>query len=332
MEVTQTIAFSSFLKSLRKRGTHPLIITDETIASIYFDFIKKTTLPYLIIPSGEGEKSRERKAAIEDYLLERGYGRNTELIAFGGGVISDLVGFVAATYMRGVAFSIIPTTLTAFVDASVGGKNGINTSYGKNLIGTFYPPVDVCLEEKFLTTLPKQVREEQFAEIIKIALTSDRDLFFSMENPLFRARQLKMDLVQKDPKDLGERAILNFGHTFAHAYEALLNYRVSHGKAVLIGLYFESLLSYHLKILPQKEWKMIQKVLKKYPQKIFPISFEGQALFKHMCRDKKNKDQAPCFILLKKIGEIYCEGEKIVHEVSLESIIAVSKKMSKETV
>ena len=325
MDITKLLGVASFCEGVRNRGHKTLLITDENIATIYLDFIKELKFPYLIIPPGEREKSRERKAAIEDYLLENGYFRDTELIAFGGGVISDLIGFVAATYMRGVAFSIIPTTVTCLVDASIGGKNGINTSRGKNLIGTFYNPIDVCLEEVFLKTLPKNLYEEQFSEVIKIALTSDRELFFSMKNPFQRARELKKAVVALDEKDRGIRGVLNFGHTFAHGLEKITNYQVSHGKAVLIGLYFESLLSYRLNILPQEEWEVIRGCLRSYP-----LDFNNEALYQAMCIDKKNKEGNPCFILLRKIGSIHQIQGRVSHEVSKELIMETLEVMCKE--
>ena len=330
MEHRKLCRIVAFCEAIKNRGNKILLIADENIASIYFEFIKQMGFPCLIIPAGEKEKSRERKAAIEDHLLENGYGRDTELIAFGGGVISDLVGFVAATFMRGVRFSIIPTTVTCFVDASIGGKNGINTSMGKNLIGTFYAPIDVCLDQVFLKTLPKNLYEEQFSEVIKIALTSDKELFFSMENPILRARELKMQLVEKDPMDTNARAILNFGHTFAHAYEKVSDYKVSHAKAVLVGIYFESLLSYGLDILKEGEWRIIQRYLLSYPQKIFPLDLDIEAIYRAMCLDKKNKEGNPCFILLRKIGSIHQIQDKITHQVARELIIETLEKMCKE--
>ena len=137
-----------FLKGVKRRGKRVLLITDENLASIYSVLLKKMAFETIVLEASELVKSRKVKAFIEDELFIRGYTKNTELIALGGGVVLDLVGFIAATFMRGVTLSFIPTTITAFCDASIGGKNGINTDYGKNLIGSFYEPIDVCLEEK----------------------------------------------------------------------------------------------------------------------------------------------------------------------------------------
>ncbi|MCH9616789.1 MAG: 3-dehydroquinate synthase [Chlamydiia bacterium] len=316
-----------FLEKVMERGHKVLLITDENVATIYASFLENLPFPYLVLSAGEKTKSREMKSFIEDYLCRGGYLKNTELIAFGGGVISDLVGFVSSTYMRGIPFSIIPTTIIGYVDASVGGKNGINTSYGKNLIGTFHFPQDVCLEKGFFKTLPKKLYEEQLSEVVKIALTSDRDLFFSMNDAIARARAIKLAIVQKDQKELGLRKILNFGHTFAHAYEMLMDYKVSHGKAVWKGIYFASCLSFHMGILPEKEWEVIKGRCKESYSDI-----DGEKLFTAMLMDKKNEGSTPMFVFLSEIGKVYQPEGKVIHAAEKQMVLKTLEALKKEGV
>lgn len=328
--LTTSAEVVSFFAGVKKRGKKVLLITDEYIEKIYKNFLKELKVKIFTIPTGEASKSREMKALIEDFLLTHEYLIDTELIAFGGGVVSDLTGFIASTYMRGVTFSIIPTTLTAFVDASVGGKNGINTAAGKNVLGTFYNPGDVCLEESFLATLPENLYLEQFSEVVKITLTSNRDLFFSKDKPLLCIRKLKETIVALDKVDPGLREVLNFGHTFAHAYEKVLNYKISHGHAVWIGIYFEALLSVELGYLSNKEWEKIRKFF--MTQKInFTLCEEitGEKLYEAMLIDKKNKSNQPYFVLLEEVGKVYSPNNTFSHPVKKSMILNTLSKLRK---
>lgn len=319
-----------FSKGVLLRKKKPLLVCDENIHRIYSPLIRKLNFKTLVLPSGEKTKSREYKVDIEDYLITHGFDRNTELIAFGGGVISDLVGFVASTYMRGVTLSLIPTTITAFCDASVGGKNGINTEFGKNLLGTFYTPVDVCIEPEFLKSLDGKLYVEQSSEVFKIFLTFNKEYFLSERELLLEARELKDWVCKQDKFDHGLRQVLNFGHTFAHGLEKVTSYKVSHGKAVWLGLYFESLLSHHLNLLSEFEFEMIKTKLKKtgIDFKLPQISFE--ALFDAMKKDKKNNSERPHFVLLSKIGEVFIEDQRYAHPVSKEEIEKVFNLMQRE--
>jgi 3-dehydroquinate synthase len=320
-----------FFAGVENRGKKVLLITEEKIEKIYKNFLNELPFKIFTIPTGEGSKSREMKALIEDFLFSDGYLTHTELIAFGGGVVSDLTGFIASTYMRGVTFSIIPTTVTAFVDASVGGKNGINTAAGKNVLGTFYTPQDVCLEEGFLATLPQNLFLEQFSEVVKITLTSDCELFFSVSKPLPSIRKLKETIVALDKVEPGIREVLNFGHTFAHAYEKVLNYTISHGHAVWIGMYFEALLSVELGHLPEKDWEKIRLFFT--AQKIdFTVcdQIEGEKLYEAMLIDKKNKGNEPYFVLLEGIGRVYSPNNTFSHPVKKSIILRNLHKMRKE--
>ena len=320
MALRSTKKLSEFFQKLKERKTNPLIITDDCIMKFYGELLLEFSIPIFLVPRKDAAKTRGTKEKIEDYLLLNKFGRDTELIGMGGGSISDLTGFVAATYMRGVTFSLIPTTVIAYVDASIGGKNGINTPFGKNLLGTFYDPVDTLYEKMFLETLPPMEYKEQLSEVFKIALLCDKDLFFSMENPLDRAMELKKEIVLRDKKEKEERKQLNLGHTFAHAYEASMNYKVSHGRAVLLGIYFASFLSYRLGVLKKASWLLIKdRLLEHFPQIDFSL-IDPEKLYNLMKSDKKNKKDGVYFVLIKEIGEVYWVNGKVCHRVEKQIV------------
>ncbi|MDA9271809.1 3-dehydroquinate synthase, partial [bacterium] len=204
----------------------------------------------LACPAGEIHKTRETKQQLEDELLARQYGRDTCLIALGGGVVTDLVGFLAATYCRGLPVIYVPTTLLAMVDASIGGKTGVNTPHGKNLIGTFTQPQAVFMDINTLNTLPENEWHNGMAEMIKHSLIADATIFKLLQQNVEKIIQrdaiflidmihasclIKKNIVEQDEQEQGLRQLLNFGHTIGHAIETIEHYRLSHGEAVAIG-------------------------------------------------------------------------------------------------
>ncbi|MFW6192773.1 MAG: 3-dehydroquinate synthase [Gemmatimonadota bacterium] len=208
-------------------------------------------------PPGEASKRRSEWARLTDRLLEEGYGRDAGVVALGGGVTGDLAGFVAATYMRGVPVVQVPTSLLAMLDASVGGKTGVDTKRGKNLVGAFHHPVHVLIDPGLLETLPERHLRSGLAEAVKIAAVADASLFEWMEagsasvregepgvlaEIVHRSVALKAEVVEEDPTEEGRRAILNFGHTVGHALELLSSYDVLHGFAVAAGMRVEAAL------------------------------------------------------------------------------------------
>jgi 3-dehydroquinate synthase len=210
------------------------------------------------VAAGEEHKTRETWARLTDDLLARGFGRDTLIVALGGGVIGDVAGFVAATFMRGVPIVQVPTTLLAMVDASVGGKTGVDTPAGKNLVGAFHQPVAVVIDPRVLRTLPEQHLRAGFAEIVKHGVIADADYFeqskrvvrslsLSSEADLDalttliqRSVEIKAAIVARDERESGLRKTLNFGHTIAHAVEAATQFRTLHGQAVAIGMVAEA--------------------------------------------------------------------------------------------
>ena len=212
------------------------------------------------IPAGERHKNRATWAKLTDQLLKRGFGRDTVVVALGGGVVGDLAGFVAATYMRGVPVVQVPTTLLAMVDASIGGKTGVDTRFGKNLVGAFHQPAAVVVDLAVLSTLPMEHLRAGFAEVIKHGVIADANYFEAARDvaskwPSARARGagldgllplvtgsigIKASVVSRDERESGLRKVLNFGHTIAHAVETATKYRVLHGHAVAIGMVAEA--------------------------------------------------------------------------------------------
>lgn len=238
-----------------------LAITDRSVAGLYGQRVTKAlertdSLGVCAFDIREETKTRETWATISDELLGRRLGRDTTLIALGGGVVGDVVGFVAATYMRGVPFVQVPTTLLAMVDASIGGKTGVDTPRGKNLVGAFHQPSAVVIDPSVLETLPPLQLRAGFAEMIKHGVIADAEYFGSVRALLERSNTrsqlnglapiiersvlIKVAVVAGDQREGGLRKVLNFGHTIAHAIEAAMNYSMPHGEAVAIGMIVEA--------------------------------------------------------------------------------------------
>ena len=245
---------------------HYAVISDPNVAPLYVERVRVSlaasapdaTISLLLVPPGEDHKTRELWAHLTDELLASGAGRDTTIIALGGGVIGDLAGFVAATYMRGVPVVQLPTTLLAMVDASVGGKTGVDTPAGKNLVGAFHPPAAVIADPDTLATLPAPELRAGAAEIIKHGVIADARYFEQVLELLprlaagdtfippaigaiiARSVEIKAEVVAADEREHGRRKILNFGHTLGHAIELVSGYRLLHGEAVAIGMSLES--------------------------------------------------------------------------------------------
>ncbi len=231
------------------RGNKLLLLTDETVGALYEQTVRTSlqNAGFLVltysIPAGESSKSVENYLKIIAFLAEHGFTRSDALVALGGGVVGDLGGFCAASYLRGIGFVQIPTTLLACVDSSVGGKTAVNLPQGKNLLGAFYQPWLVLCDPTTLNTLPPSVYADGMAEVIKYGMIRDADLFTQLEKGtlqnseiIARCVAIKRDIVQQDERDSGVRALLNFGHTVGHAVEKCSNFEISHGSAVAIGM------------------------------------------------------------------------------------------------
>lgn len=284
-----------------------VLITDNQIDLLYKEIFP--SFEKILVAPGEISKTREEKARIEDLLLEKKIGKDGHIVALGGGSLLDLAGFVAATYMRGIRLSFIPTTLLAMVDAAIGGKVAVNTCFAKNSIGTFYNPEKIFIHTPFLNTLPEKEIRSGKAEMLKHGLIKDATYFhevlsLKISNKLIlRSIEIKQQVVKEDPFDKDSRRILNFGHTLGHALEMRSNYKISHGEAVLIGMHFASYLSFKRGLLSQNDFLTIEKALKH--KKFGPFSFDS--LFPFIALDKKGLS----FVLLEGIGKVSSSKEII---------------------
>ncbi len=310
-----------------------VIIADENVLEQYAKPLQKILHCHLLsITATETHKTREQKQLLENELFALGCNRDTGLIALGGGITTDLVGFVAATFARGLPLIYIPTTLLAMVDASVGGKTGVNTEHGKNLIGSFYPPNAIFIDPNVLTTLPKHLFYDGMAEVIKHALIADVELFHWLQDNVENILNLDMDtlvtLIQKniaikqhivtqDEKEQGIRQLLNLGHTIAHGLEIASGYQLSHGQAVGLGLIAELFIATKMELCDATLLEQTKKLLHRYhlPTQItaYPLSTMLDALK----FDKKNKDHAIHCCLLTACGKPYVDNQQYSHPVSL---------------
>lgn len=270
----------------------------------------------LLIQGDEKNKTREAKQQCEDFLLTNRFGRDTLILAMGGGVTTDLVGFVASTYMRGIPLILIPTTLLGMVDAAIGGKTAINTSLAKNCIGSFYLPASIWIDLHFLKTLPESELLNGLAEILKYGLIQSKDLWEQIQEQTDRWKtsssllkwiqssvEIKMGIIEQDLAEKGIRRILNFGHTIAHAIEHLSQYQTPHGAAVALGCQAESALSHHMGLLSTSELNEILSVYSRFqfPRALFP-PWNRKQFLDAMILDKKTKNKEACFVLIDRIG------------------------------
>lgn len=321
------------------RASQVLIVTNETIAPLYLEKTKLLFTSYhcnvVILKDGERYKSLENLNLVFDKLLQEKHSRTTTLIALGGGVVGDMTGFAAACYQRGVAFIQIPTTLLAQVDSSVGGKTGVNHPLGKNMIGAFHQPSCVLIDVDTLKTLPDREYRSGLAEVIKYGLINDKDFFdwlsVNIEKLLKRDADAlifairsscsnKAKIVAEDEKEIGVRALLNFGHTFGHAIESWQQYKgFLHGEAIAVGSVIASELSCRLGFLPPDQNKKIRDIFLRAGLPVLPpVDMDSSTFVDFMQRDKKVIDSRLRLILLKSIGSAV-----ISEDASLDQIVSV---------
>jgi len=300
-----------------------MVITNETVAPLYLDRFVRTLsarqLATLVLPDGEVFKTMDSAMRIFDELLVRKFGRNACLIALGGGVIGDLVGFAAACYQRGVPFVQVPTTLLSQVDSSVGGKTAVNHPRGKNMIGAFYQPQCVLADTSVLDTLPDRELSAGLAEVIKYGLIRDLEFFHWLEAnveallrrepealafAIERSCRNKAEVVAADERESGVRATLNLGHTFGHAIETGCGYGTYlHGEAVAIGMCQAADVSRRLGWLSERDVARIVELLRRAHLPVTPpSSLDSRQLLELMAVDKKNVEGKLRLILLERIG------------------------------
>ena len=318
---------SKFLRENLISFNQCLIVADKNVPKKLIKKVlnsllkKKITLHHF--NSSEKNKNQKNIDDILSILLNKNFNRNDCVISIGGGITGDVSGFAASIFKRGLKFINIPTTLLSQVDSSIGGKTGINNKHGKNLIGTFYQPSLVISDIIFLKSLPKREIICGYGEILKHAIISDKKFFsfldkngsqiFNLKSPLiekaiFKSCSIKKKVVEADEKEMGIRKVLNFGHTFAHAYEATLKYskKLNHGEAVILGIKTAAKFSLSINILNIKEFNLIENHLNKLdlPKSInkFFSKRDLNKILSFMKKDKKNNSNKINLVLLKKIG------------------------------
>ncbi|MDB9923145.1 3-dehydroquinate synthase [Candidatus Pelagibacter sp.] len=323
-----------------------LLIIDKNISKKIISKIKKSLnkkdLYIHFFKANEINKNQSSVNKILDILLKKNFSREDCLISIGGGITGDITGFAASLFKRGLKFINIPTTLLSQVDSSIGGKTGVNTKYGKNLIGSFYQPNLVISDTQFLNTLPKREIVCGYGEILKHSLIANKSFYnflnrnsnkiFNLSAPfiqkaIYESCKIKKSIVEKDEKEKGLRKILNFGHTFAHAYEASLGYskKLNHGEAVILGMHTALNFSLKSNLLNKKEHNIIINHISnaKLPSKLNTL-FKVKDLNKilsFMLKDKKNNSNKISLVLLKKIG-----SPAINKEYSKKSLALFLKK------
>jgi 3-dehydroquinate synthase len=352
-------AAGRLLPLLRRRRI--AVVTDSTVAALHLDRLTQAltvagvSVASLALPPGEGTKNWSALQQVVEWLLDEKIERGDLVVAFGGGVIGDLVGFAAAVLRRGVRFVQIPTTLLAQVDSSVGGKTGINTRHGKNLVGAFYQPVMVLADTGLLSTLPERDFLAGYGEVMKYGLLGDTAFFSWLEvnaprmatgdreariHAVTRSCQMKADIVMRDETEQGERALLNLGHTFCHAIEAATGYsdRLLHGEGVAIGCALAFELSARLGLCPQEEPGRVRAHLRTMGMKTDLSDIPGDlpdadALMALMAQDKKVVDGKLRFILARRIGEAFVTGDVPFDKVRelLVDVLSTRKRVALHT-
>jgi len=321
-------------------GRRCAIITDSTVGPLYGGAVRDALAGggveacLLTVPAGEGSKSLQVSGALYEQLASAQLGRRAFIVAVGGGMVGDLAGFVAATYLRGVDFVQVPTTLLAMVDSSVGGKVAINLPQGKNLVGAFYQPRLVLADLATLRTLPEREFRSGMAEVIKYGILCDAKLFALLEQQLdalmakdparlapviARCCEIKAGVVSQDERESGLRAILNFGHTVGHAIEAVAGYgRYLHGEAVAIGMLAAARLSQKHGGLGASEVARIETLLRRAGFDLTPPPVPFAKIIAPMRVDKKAVEGKLRFVLARRIGEVFVSDA--VTEADVEEV------------
>jgi len=312
---------SKFIKNISIEYEKVFCILDSKI-KIDLDLANQKNIKIISIQCGEKVKTVERYKYLAEKIIKANVNRKSAIIAIGGGTLGDLAGFLASTLLRGLDFFLIPTTLLSQVDSSIGGKNGINTIVGKNLLGTFYQPKRVLIDISILKSLPKKEIRSGYAEIIKHALIKDNSFFYwldknankllnlnksILEKAIYKSIMIKLYYVIKDEKEMlhnnNSRAILNFGHTIGHAVESHYNYKkFNHGESISIGMITEAKIANYLGLLSSNDLDKIISHFKKFKLKTYDKIIKDKTLVLRLVSDKKNFQNNINFSLINQIG------------------------------
>lgn len=317
------------------------LISDETVAELHGERVGEAMrdaglrVEVFTFPAGEEFKTRAEWSRLTDALLTEGFGRDGAVVAVGGGVTGDLAGFVAATYMRGIPVAQIPTSLVAMIDASVGGKTGVDVPAGKNLVGAFHPPRMVVADPDVISTLPRRERSRGLAEAIKHGAILDREYLDRLDrsagalldaepaallDAVTRSVELKAEVVSRDEREGGLRKILNFGHTVGHAVEAAADYTMAHGAAISVGMVVEAVIGERLGITKDGTSEALARILHRFelPTEV-PASLDPAEVVRFTETDKKGRAGTPRYVLLSRLGRTD-PGDGWCHRVDPELV------------
>lgn len=323
---TDFTALPDLLASLSAKERQACIVSDSNVAPLYLETLKKIAEPFFrkitffIFPAGEENKTLHSVQLLYMHLIENSLDRRDFLIALGGGVVGDLTGFAAATYLRGIRFIQIPTTLLSMIDSSIGGKTGVDFASYKNMVGAFYMPSLVYSNVSLLASLKKAEYCSGFGEMIKHALIQDtsylswleeqrrslleRDLAI-LQKAIAWSCSIKKNIVENDPKEVGMRAFLNFGHTIGHAIEKVSHFSYLHGECVAMGMVAASYLSVKRGFLSDQQHKWLISFLKDFSLPVFTAKVDRKEVLSAMEKDKKKDGDKLKFILLSRFGEAF---------------------------
>lgn len=340
--------FNSLIKALEllgMKGRRFMIITESNVAKYYLEEVINLLTPFAnsvhsyTFRAGEASKNLDTVNHCYEELIKTGFDRNDVLIALGGGVVGDLTGFVAATYLRGVRFIQVPTSLLSMVDSSIGGKTGVDYKAYKNMVGAFYQPKLVYMNISTLNTLPEAEYLSGMGEIIKHGLIKDAEFYDwikenhegitskryeVLQEMIYRSCQVKKPVVERDPKEMGERALLNFGHTIGHSVEKLMNFKLLHGECVCIGMAAAAFLSMKRANITRKEYEDILETIKLFHEPVNVSGITADAIYEVTKLDKKMDSDKIKFILLQGIGNSIIDPSVSKDEI-LEAIDAILK-------
>ncbi|MFZ1290968.1 MAG: 3-dehydroquinate synthase [Melioribacteraceae bacterium] len=339
--------FADILNLLKRENFYQdfLLVIDKNVNECYSKLVdsafstSEKKVEKIIIESSEKKKNFDSVQKIHSKLIANNFGRDSIIVAIGGGIIGDVAGFAASTYMRGIKYVQIPTTLLASVDSSVGGKTGINFEHTKNIIGTFYQPKLVLIDTHFFKTLPEDEIICGLGEIVKYAFLIDKSFFNFVKNNIeeilsndsktinkviSNSVKFKGSVVTADEKESGIRKILNLGHTFAHAFEVQQNHKLKHGQAVIVGITCSLYLSKKMNLIDKKSFNEYLKFLIQFSGKIKLAKVDNEIIYNIMQKDKKNRDNKIKLVLLQNVGsiltDIYIEHQLIIQSIN-EAIV-----------
>jgi 3-dehydroquinate synthase len=324
------------IQTLQMNGRRFMIISDHNVSHYYLEEVMTLLRPVVksissyVFPAGEKSKNLDTVNACYEQLILSGFDRNDVLIALGGGVVGDLTGFVAATYLRGIRFIQVPTSLLSMVDSSIGGKTGVDYKAYKNMVGAFHQPKLVYMNLTTLLSLKDSEFYSGMGEVIKHGLIKDREYYNWLKKHvegirlkqydilaemIYRSCCIKREVVERDPKEQGERALLNFGHTVGHSVEKLMNFNLLHGECVCIGMVAAAYLSLKRGYLTQAEYEDILATIKSFWQPVSVTNLSPNEIYEVTKLDKKMDSDRIKFILLDSIGHAVIDATVTIDEM-----------------